>query len=309
MNLIEQYKELLYIEKFNENFEKYLRVPSLIRLKNVGYFCGMDFASKEIYNFSGYVSRYDHSLTVALITWRCTKDKRAILAALFHDISTPCFSHVIDYMNNDYIEQESTEQYIKDILDKDEYFLECLKEDGILLEEIIDFKEYTIVDNKRPKLCADRLDGVILTGLYWTKNLTLEDVKNIIADIEIFINEDKEKEIGFKNEEVAKLVVEVNKSIDMYCHSKEDIFMMELLASITKNAIDKNIITYEDLYKLDEEELMYILEICNDNELLLDLNKFKNIKLDEIPAFDIPNIKHRCLNPLVDSVRLNDFMI
>lgn len=309
MNLIEQYKELLYIEKFNENFEKYLRVPSLIRLKNVGYFCGMDFASKEIYNFSGYVSRYDHSLTVALITWMFTKDKRATLAALFHDISTPCFSHVIDYMNNDYIEQESTEQYIKDILDKDEYLLECLKEDGILLEEIIDFKKYTIVDNKRPKLCADRLDGVILTGLYWTKNLTLEDVKNIIADIEIFINEDKEKEIGFKNEEVAKLVVEVNKSIDMYCHSKEDIFMMELLASITKNAIDKNIITYEDLYKLDEEELMYILEICNDNELLLDLNKFKNIKLDEIPAFDIPNIKHRCLNPLVDSVRLNDFMI
>ncbi len=309
MNLIEQYKELLYIEKFNENFEKYLRVPSLIRLKNVGYFCGMDFASKEIYNFSGYVSRYDHSLTVALITWMCTKDKRATLAALFHDISTPCFSHVIDYMNNDYIEQESTEQYIKDILDKDEYLLECLKEDGILLEEIIDFKKYTIVDNKRPKLCADRLDGVILTGLYWTKNLTLEDVKNIIADIEIFINEDKEKEIGFKNEKVAKLVVEVNKSIDMYCHSKEDIFMMELLASITKNAIDKNIITYEDLYKLDEEELMYILEICNDNELLLDLNKFKNIKLDEIPAFDIPNIKYRCLNPLVDSVRLNDFMI
>ena len=33
------------------------------------------------------------------------------------------------------------------------------------------------------------------------------------------------------------------------------------------------------------------------------------IKLDEIPAFDIPNIKYRCLNPLVDSIRLNDFMI
>ena len=309
MNLIEQYKELLYIEKFNENFEKYLRVPSLIRLKNVGYFCGMDFASKEIYNFSGYVSRYDHSLTVALITWMCTKDKRATLAALFHDISTPCFSHVIDYMNNDYIEQESTEQYIKDILDKDEYLLECLKEDGILLEEIIDFKKYTIVDNKRPKLCADRLDGVILTGLYWTKNLTLEDVKNIIADIEIFINEDKEKEIGFKSEDIAKLVVDINKSIDIYCHSKEDVYMMELLANITKKAIDKKIISYEDLYILTEDKLMNILEKCKDNEILLDLNKFKTIKLNEIPDFDIPNIKYRCLNPLVDSIRLNDFMI
>lgn len=309
MNLLEQYKELLYNEKFNENFEKYLRVPSLIRLKNVGYFCGMDYASKEIYNFSGYVSRYDHSLTVALITWMCTEDKSATLAALFHDISTPCFSHVIDYMNNDYIEQESTEQYTKDILDKDEHLLEYLKEDGILLEEIIDFKKYTIVDNNRPKLCADRLDGVILTGLYWTKNLTLEDVKNIIYDIEIFINEDNEKEIGFKSNKIANLVVDINKSIDIYCHSKEDVYMMELLANITKKAIDKKIISYEDLYILTEDKLMNILEKCKDNEILLDLNKFKTIKLNEIPDFDIPNIKYRCLNPLVDSIRLNDFMI
>lgn len=309
MNLLEQYKELLYNEKFNENFEKYLRVPSLIRLKNVGYFCGMDYASKEIYNFSGYVSRYDHSLTVALITWMCTEDKSATLAALFHDISTPCFSHVIDYMNNDYIEQESTEQYIKDILDKDEHLLEYLKEDGILLEEIIDFKKYTIVDNNRPKLCADRLDGVILTGVFWTKNLTIENVKDIIDDIEIFINEDNEKEIGFKSNKIANLVVDINKSIDIYCHSKEDVYMMELLANITKKAIDKKIISYEDLYILTEDKLMNILEKCKDNEILLDLNKFKTIKLNEIPDFDIPNIKYRCLNPLVDSIRLNDFMI
>ena len=309
MNLLEQYKELLYNEKFNENFEKYLRVPSLIRLKNVGYFCGMDYASKEIYNFSGYVSRYDHSLTVALITWMCTEDKSATLAALFHDISTPCFSHVIDYMNNDYIEQESTEQYIKDILDKDEHLLEYLKEDGILLEEIIDFKKYTIVDNNRPKLCADRLDGVILTGVFWTKNLTIENVKDIIDDIEIFINEDNEKEIGFKSNKIANLVVDINKSIDIYCHSKEDVYMMELLANITKKAIDKKIISYEDLYILTEDKLMNILEKCKDNEILLDLNKFKTIKLNKIPDFDIPNIKYRCLNPLVDSIRLNDFMI
>ena len=307
--LLKQYMNLIDFKDFFLIFEKYLSTPSLVRLKNIGYFCGMDYASKEIYNFSGYVSRYDHSLTVALITWMCTEDKRATLAALFHDISTPCFSHVIDYMNNDYIEQESTEQYTKDILDKDEYLLECLKEDGILLDEIIDFKKYTIVDNKRPKLCADRLDGVILTGLYWTKNLTLEEVKNIIADIEIFINEDNEKEIGFKSKDIAKLVVKTNKSIDIYCHSKEDIFMMELLANITKNAIHKNIISYEDLYKLDEEELINILEKCTDNEILLELFRFKNIKLKEIPDFDMPVIKIRSLNPLVDGIRLNDFMI
>lgn len=95
---MKEYLEILKYDKLPNFFDKYFNVPSLIRLKNIGYFCGMDYASKEIYDFSGYVSRYDHSLTVALITWMCTKDKRTTLAALFHDISTPCFSHVIDYL-------------------------------------------------------------------------------------------------------------------------------------------------------------------------------------------------------------------
>ena len=30
---------------------KYLKVSSLTRLKGIGYFCGMDYASKNIYNF------------------------------------------------------------------------------------------------------------------------------------------------------------------------------------------------------------------------------------------------------------------
>ena len=37
---------------------------------------------------------------------------------------------------------------------------------------IIYFKKYSIVDNDRPKVCADRIDGVILTGIGWTKNIT-----------------------------------------------------------------------------------------------------------------------------------------
>ena len=40
-------------EQFAANeLEKYLSVPSLVRLRNVGYFCGMDYASKNVYDFS-----------------------------------------------------------------------------------------------------------------------------------------------------------------------------------------------------------------------------------------------------------------
>ena len=108
--MLEQYLTMLGIEEMPEFLIKYLSVPSLVRLKKIGYFCGMDYASKDVYDFQEVISRYDHSLTVALLTWKLTKNRIKTLAALFHDISTPCFSHVIDYMNKDYANQESTEE-------------------------------------------------------------------------------------------------------------------------------------------------------------------------------------------------------
>ena len=113
-------KELGY-SNIPEFLTKYLETPSLLRLKKVGYFCGMDYASKNIYNFKESFSRFDHSLTVSLLVYKLTKDKKATLAGLFHDIATPCFSHVIDYMNEDYEKQESTEEYTEYILRNDEY--------------------------------------------------------------------------------------------------------------------------------------------------------------------------------------------
>ena len=97
----------------------------------------MDYASKNIYDFKENITRYDHSLTVALLTWKCTKDKKATLAGLFQDIATPCFSHVIDYMNKDYENQESTEENTEKILKNDTYLNRCLKEDNIEIEDII----------------------------------------------------------------------------------------------------------------------------------------------------------------------------
>ena len=203
-----------YINKIGEIpdfLKKYLDVPCLLRLKDIGYFCGMDYASLDIYNFSIYISRYHHSLSTALITWRYSKNKKATIAALFHDIATPIFSHVIDYMNQDFVVQESTEEKTGEILANDLKLRELLKEDNLTLSEI-DFKKYSIVDNERPKLCADRIDGIILTSLAWTKDLKLEDVDKILNDMIVVINENGEEELSFKSREVCKMVYELNRN-------------------------------------------------------------------------------------------------
>lgn len=284
---------------------KYLETPSLLRLKKVGYFCGMDYASKYIYNFREYISRYDHSLTVSLIVYKLTKNKVATLAGLFHDIATPCFSHVIDYMNEDYEKQESTEEYTEDILRKDRYLQKCLEKDNINIDDIINFKRYTIVDNDRPKVCADRIDGVILTGIGWTKNISKEDITRIVQDMHIYINESNEEEIGFKSVSVAEKVLEVSKSIDIYCHSQEDNYMMQLLAQITKLAINKKYILYDELYLYNEDELFTIFKEKNDEELKLLILKFENLKKEEIPYIELPKVKIRKLNPIISGTRIN----
>lgn len=298
-NLLKFYLDKLDYDLKPEFLDKYLETPSLTRLKKIGYFCGMDYASKNVYSFKEHITRFDHSLTVALLTWKCTKDEKATLAALFHDIATPCFSHVIDYMNKDYTIQESTEEYTEEILRNDSYLLECLVQDGIALDDVVDFKRYNIVDNSRPKLCADRLDGVILTGISWTKNVNSNDIQNILEDIEIYNNE-----IGFKTAEIANRVVDINNSIDVYCHSKEDNYMMELLADITRHAIDNGYITYNELFNSNEEDLISKLKDTQDTTLHDMFNKFENITCDEIPDIKLPPVKIRNLNPLVNGERL-----
>ena len=303
--LFEYYLDLLNYNNLPEFLLKYLEVPSLNRLKDIGYFCGMDYASKNIYNFSQYISRYNHSLSVALLTYKLTKDKQMTIAGLFHDIATPCFSHVIDYMNNDYEMQESTEEYTEKILKSDYFLLNCFKSDNINVDDIINFKRYSIVDSSRPKLCADRLDGIILTDIGWTKMMTKKDIKNIINSLDIYKNEDGEFEIGFKNFNIAKKVLEVNNNIDVFCHSKEDNYMMQLLADITKKAILKKYISYDDLYQKKESELFNIFENSYDEEILEFLDKFRNINLNDIPTIKLPKTKIRKINPLVNEVRLN----
>ncbi len=306
MVMLEAYFNILGIDNIPLELNKYLNCPSLLRLKNVGYFCGMDYASRDIYDFPEYVSRYDHSLTVALIVWKLTGDLKATLAGLFHDISTPCFSHVIDYMNKDYDKQESTEEKIEEIIKQDNYLLDCLKNDSIDINDIVDFKKHSIVDLDRPMLCSDRLDGVILTGMFWTKSINIDDVRNIISSLTIEDNEYNKKEIGFLSGDVASLVVKTSEIIDVYCHSKEDNFMMELLAKIVRRAILLGLISYDDLFILNENDVFNIFDSSMDNELVNDLDLFRNIKMGQITEINIPNIKVRDLNPLVLGNRFNN---
>ena len=282
-SLYNTYLNLLKAKDIPIFIKKYLDVPSLTRLKNIGYFCGMDYASKNIYNFKEYITRFDHSLSTALLTFKLTKNKIETLAALFHDIATPCFSHVIDYMNKDYENQ-----------------------DGIKISAFENLACYPILENKSPKLCADRLDGIILNGISWSKNINEWDIKEIVSDLKVYDNEDKEKELGFKSKDIALKTIKINEEIEKLYHSSEDNYMMELLADITRTSIENKIITYKDLYYLDEPNLFKKIKESKVEKLKNLLDKFENIKKSEIPPTIINNIKIRNIIPIANNTRINN---
>lgn len=299
------YFNLLGYPEIPSFLNKYLVAPSLVRLKEIGYFCGMDYASQSIYPFKEYISRYDHSLSVALLIYHLTKDPRTTLIGLFHDIATPCFSHVIDYLNCDYEKQESTEAYTASVLNNDCYLKKCLEEDKIKLLDLINFKKFSLVDNERPKLCADRIDGIILTGIGWVQNLTKLDLKQIVADLTIYQNEENEPEIGFQSLEIATKVMKLNNQIDLLCRSNHDFYMMKLLAQIISEAISQGYLSYEALFYLKETELWEQLNQIPISKLKQLIKQFRTIKKDDIPLVKIPKLKLRRIDPLVQGRRFS----
>lgn len=304
--LLEYYKTKLGIKEMPDFLKKYLELPIIERLKYITYLCGMDYASKDVYDFKEKITRYDHSLTTALMTWNLTQDKETTIAALFHDAATPCFSHVIDFMNGDRVKQESTEEPHGKIIRSSVGLKDMLESDGIDIGNIINFKQYSVVDLERPKLCADRLDGIILTGISWAAKVDENMIDAVVRDITVYENEDKEKEIGFVDEITALDVCIVNQRIDYLCHQRFDYYMMNLLADIVKLGMDKGYYSYESLYKMTEIVLLDILNNTNDGEILSLLDRFYNIKESEIPLFKVNNkeVKSRVLKPFVSGERM-----
>ncbi len=103
---------------------------------------------------------------------------------------------------------------------------------------------------------------------------------------------------------MAKYFYMKNKDIDNLTHTSWDTYMMELLASIIKLAIEEELITYESLYYLTDSQLFKLLEFSSNKELKSKLTEFENINKEEIQPIRNPQIKKRLVNPLVNGTRL-----
>ena len=120
-----------YFEVLSPTFPEwlldYIDTEEMARLSGISMLCGTDYS--KCFDVRYWYSNLDHSVAVALIIWNFTHDKKQTLSGLFHDIATPVFKHCVDFLNGDYMTQESTEDLTTKIISESIEIMNLLKRD------------------------------------------------------------------------------------------------------------------------------------------------------------------------------------
>lgn len=293
---------------FPEWLNEYIDTKELLSQQYISVTCGTIYS--HLFESDFFFSSLDHSVAVALIVWHFTHDKKQTLSGLFHDIATPAFKHCVDFLNGDYMTQESTEDLTTEIIKNSKEITTLLKRDKINIEEVDNYHLYPIADNDTPKLSADRLEYSLSNALFTYKLLDFESIKEIYDDIEIQLNEENEIELGFRTKKMARNFVKVTSRLSVIYREDRTRYSMQLLADILKRLSNENKISKKDLYELKESEVINIIENSRYNNIFNIWKNAKKVKISKEEPKNVYYVHHgakiRYIDPLFNGKRISE---
>lgn len=274
----------------------------MLRLKGVGMDCGCEYTNYPAYRGCPPASRYEHSLGVALIIWHFTRSMEQSIAGLFHDISTPVFSHTVDFLNRDYMQQESTEAGTEEIIRRSAQIGALLCEYGVDPEDVRDYHRYPIADNDSPRLSADRLEYTLRNFLRYERK-TPEDIRRFYEDLTVCKNEDGQEELMFLHPGIGVEFTRLALNSSRLYVSDSDRYSMQYLAKLLGDALFSHVLIREDLHTTEPAVIGRLLsrpETAAAWNRFCRLSKIRSRKdLPNEPGwFRIP-AKKRYVNPMV----------
>lgn len=302
--LVKEYYKILAPD-YPEWMNDYIEVKEMLKQQYISVTCGKIYSN--MFDYNDY-SSLEHSIGVALIVWNFTHDKKQTLSGLFHDIATPAFKHCVDFLNGDYMNQESTEELTKAFIENSKKIVDLLKKDNIDVNEVCNYHMYPIADNDTPMLSADRLEYSLSNVLVVFGNSNLDEIREIYNDIEIQKNEIGEIELGFKTKKIARKFVKLTSKLSVCYRDDETRFFMQVIADILKKVSCDGLITKRDLYELGDSEVIDIIKKSKYKDVFNKLISVKKIN----NSLDKPNcyyVKHgakvRYIDPLFDGKRMS----
>ena len=275
----------------------YTKTQCLQRLLKIDMNCGVNYTSLPFFRTVSSYSRYEHSLNTALLAYHFTEDPRQALACLFHDCSTPAFSHTVDFLHHDFVKQEYTEGKIEMFIRQDTEVMELLKKDGIKVNEVSDYHIYPICDNSSPQLSCDRLEYTLSNALYYGF-CNPKNIVDIVDDIEISQNEYGEEELFFHSVMKANEFCELSLKCGTIYASCMDRYAMQRLSEILREAMSSEVLQESDLY-MDEPYVIGKLLQSSLREAWLNYTKLSSIQLfsSEVEGSLQLRTKKRYVNP------------
>lgn len=292
---------------FPEWLNDYIETKELLKQRYISMTCGTIYS--DLFESEFFFSSLDHSVAVALIVWHFTHDKKQTLSGLFHDIATPAFKHCVDFLNGDYMTQESTEDLTSKIIGSSKEIMDLLKRDNIKLEEVDDYHIYPVADNDTPKLSADRLEYSLSNALLTYKLSDIDEIKKIYSDVILDKDEDGTLELSFKSKETALEFVKITSKLSIIYREDRTRYSMQLLADIIKKLNEDRLITKEDLYNKKESEIIEIIENSKYKDIFNIWKNAKNIKASKEKPKNVYFVHHgakiRYIDPLVNKRRMS----
>lgn len=254
--------------------QAFTQAPAVQRLRHIGINCGCEYTSFSLFEHLKYYSRYDHSVGVALIVWHFTQSCPQSVSGLLHDIATPVFAHVIDFMNGDYLKQDSTEAGTEKMISDSPELQECLRQFGLKNADVCDYQQYPVADNDSPQLSADRLEysfGNMLNFGF----CSIGDVKAIYDDLTVDHNETGQDELMFRTTDAAESFAMMALKCSRIYVADEDRYAMQILSEILQSALLRGIITADDLYSTEPK---VISKLSQDPLAASQWNDFRSLR-------------------------------
>ncbi|MCI7734425.1 MAG: hypothetical protein MSK39_06495 [Dysosmobacter sp.] len=186
----------------------------------------------------------------ALIIWHFTGDEKQALAGLFHDIATPVFAHVVDFLNGDHLRQESTESGTAERIAGDRRLCDLLKAHGLAVEQVADYHIYPIADNAPPALSADRLEYT-LGNLLNYGFAGREEIAAFYKNLTVGQDEAGRPELAFRTPETASAFAMAALRNSRVYVADEDRFAMQALADLLRLALERGVLTHRDLWETE----------------------------------------------------------
>ena len=294
---------------YPEWLDEYIATPRMQKQAGISVTCGTCYT--DLFPGSTFYSSLDHSIAVALIIWNFTHDRKQTLAGLFHDIATPAFKHCVDFMNGDYMNQESTEELTTKFIEESPEIMKLLKRDGIKVSEVDDYHLYPIADNDTPQLSADRLEYSMSNAAYTypKDSVDFEIIKAIYNDIEIQKNPDGIDELGFKTKKYARELVKYTSRLSVIYREDRTRYSMQFIADILRKLSEEGKITVAELYEMSEKDIIDLIEHSQYGKIFKIWRKTKKVSHSKTEPKDAYFVHHptkiRYIDPLFKGERIS----